>query len=545
MISHNHRNPPSSSRRTRFARDLAAFLHERGTPPQKLPIIGGGNLDLFKLMYEVLLLGGVENVVNKRAFRIVAQQLQLPKTCTSAAYVLKGAYEKMLYAYEMSLVHGKLEPADLRLPERERDAPRGRKRLRDRPMHHVDVHPSVVTILSTISHHPDTTLAYLQIVIAETATLIMPTWAVHTLHADGWPGLLDNIFILHQQRRVTSAAEVVLLAVAESFMLPDTTNTRQTDLGLCKALCLLPAPAQCTRRAQAYLFCLVIAAVEQGLILSDTRSARAFVDGLFTLLKLYQLHQHATPFLEEKPVNRDAAAAYCVVRILANLAQTPANRHPIFTHSAMAKVFFPLLTTLDIPRDFCISMLDLLASLTELDEWPVCTIDLLFQAVVIQLDASTCMDTDTSLPDYDISTRALTILVNTSSQITLESSILSPLVALICTLLHSQHTISHTAALAHLCNMLCTRFLEIVANDSSFILGLFSLVKDAQCTSIAADCLQSLNGITPLNEYATEAGLKWRGDSVDDLLGTGIDMFLNGLPPDVGKLDDLGEFLEV
>lgn len=73
----------------------------------KVPIIGGGPLNMFQLMEEVFLLGGLQNVVEKRAFRIVAQQLELPATCTSAAYVLKGAYERFLYHYEQLLVFGR------------------------------------------------------------------------------------------------------------------------------------------------------------------------------------------------------------------------------------------------------------------------------------------------------------------------------------------------------------------------------------------------------------------------------------------------------
>lgn len=73
----------------------------------KVPIIGGGPLNMFELQREVLFLGGLQNVVEKRAFRIVAQQLELPSTCTSAAYVLKGTYERFLYHYEQLLVFGK------------------------------------------------------------------------------------------------------------------------------------------------------------------------------------------------------------------------------------------------------------------------------------------------------------------------------------------------------------------------------------------------------------------------------------------------------
>lgn len=87
-----------------FTRDLQEFLSEISAPAYKAPVIGGGLLDLFQLVLEVLRLGGVENVVASRAFRIVGQQLELPMTCTSAAYVLKNAYNRLLYYYERMLV---------------------------------------------------------------------------------------------------------------------------------------------------------------------------------------------------------------------------------------------------------------------------------------------------------------------------------------------------------------------------------------------------------------------------------------------------------
>lgn len=84
--------------------DVYRFLKGKNI---KVPVIGGAPLNIFKLQEEVLLLGGLQNVVEKRAFRIVAQQLELPATCTSAAYVLKGTYERFLYHYEQLLVFGR------------------------------------------------------------------------------------------------------------------------------------------------------------------------------------------------------------------------------------------------------------------------------------------------------------------------------------------------------------------------------------------------------------------------------------------------------
>lgn len=104
----NHSGPRDERERMRlFLLDCNAVYKFLKGKDIKVPIIGGGPLNMFKLQQEVLLLGGLQNVVEKRAFRIVAQQLELPSTCTSAAYVLKGTYERFLYHYEQLLVFGK------------------------------------------------------------------------------------------------------------------------------------------------------------------------------------------------------------------------------------------------------------------------------------------------------------------------------------------------------------------------------------------------------------------------------------------------------
>lgn len=101
-------NSKGEAAKRNFIEDLTQFLAELGEVHFKIPIIGGGELDLFLLAKEVMLLGGVRNVVRKRAFRVVAQQLGIPKTCTSAASVMKTAYEKLLFHYEQLLAFGKM-----------------------------------------------------------------------------------------------------------------------------------------------------------------------------------------------------------------------------------------------------------------------------------------------------------------------------------------------------------------------------------------------------------------------------------------------------
>lgn len=98
-------NVSNEDREANFMKDVEAFNKELNRE-FKIPIIGGGQLSLYALAMEVMKLGGLKNVVLNRAFRIVGQQLELPKSCTSAAFVLKNAYERLLYQYEQKLAFG-------------------------------------------------------------------------------------------------------------------------------------------------------------------------------------------------------------------------------------------------------------------------------------------------------------------------------------------------------------------------------------------------------------------------------------------------------
>lgn len=92
-------------RKAYFMKDIEAFNIELSRK-FKVPYIGGGHLNLYGLAIEVMKLGGLKNVVQNRAFRIVGQRLELPKSCTNAAYVMKNAYEKLVYMYEQKLTFG-------------------------------------------------------------------------------------------------------------------------------------------------------------------------------------------------------------------------------------------------------------------------------------------------------------------------------------------------------------------------------------------------------------------------------------------------------
>ncbi len=101
--------PRSNDRRKDFLDDHVRYMASLGKTDYKIRTIGGNKLDLFTLYYSVLLRGGVQNVISSRTFRLVGKALNLPKSCTSAAYILRVDYEKLLYAYEQKHVWGRDE----------------------------------------------------------------------------------------------------------------------------------------------------------------------------------------------------------------------------------------------------------------------------------------------------------------------------------------------------------------------------------------------------------------------------------------------------
>lgn len=198
-----------SERRSNFLKDWKAFHEELLGYVPKRPVIGGGELDIFSLAHEVLQLGGVLNVVKKRAFRVVAQQLELPKSCTSAASVLKNAYERLLFYYEGKLVHDrmpqdvsrKLDMKRIAMEEKERErkaVARLARMMLNKKRNHGSVDllidigdctdvvdngrfnqqdPRLKRIMLAISERPEVAVRYLDLIVGQDIEdLILPEW---------------------------------------------------------------------------------------------------------------------------------------------------------------------------------------------------------------------------------------------------------------------------------------------------------------------------------------------------------------------------------
>ncbi|PXF47073.1 AT-rich interactive domain-containing protein cfi-1 [Gracilariopsis chorda] len=107
MLSSTYTNckPPAAiTRRDSFIADWKAFHYEMYGLVPRLPTVSGSKLDLFLFAEQVLLLGGIDTVIEKRGFVVLAKQLCLSKPCTSAAVVLRRAHQSLMHQYEQRLI---------------------------------------------------------------------------------------------------------------------------------------------------------------------------------------------------------------------------------------------------------------------------------------------------------------------------------------------------------------------------------------------------------------------------------------------------------
>ena len=84
--------------RLMFVENLCRFMSRRGTPLERLPVVGGVVLDLCRLFREVRRRGGMVVVSEGKKWSEVSRSLEYEYSFGAA---IKAQYEKILYAYEL------------------------------------------------------------------------------------------------------------------------------------------------------------------------------------------------------------------------------------------------------------------------------------------------------------------------------------------------------------------------------------------------------------------------------------------------------------
>lgn len=85
---------------------FAAFqVHETFGVIEKVPRVGGRELDLGMLYRNVTSLGGCERVIHTKNWREAAESFNFPETITSVSFSLRKAYFTFLWDYEQVRSH--------------------------------------------------------------------------------------------------------------------------------------------------------------------------------------------------------------------------------------------------------------------------------------------------------------------------------------------------------------------------------------------------------------------------------------------------------
>ena len=75
-------------------------VHEMMDITEKVPRVGGRELDLHMLYRNVTQLGGCERVIQTKHWRDAAESFNFPETITSVSFSLRKAYVTFLWDYE-------------------------------------------------------------------------------------------------------------------------------------------------------------------------------------------------------------------------------------------------------------------------------------------------------------------------------------------------------------------------------------------------------------------------------------------------------------
>lgn len=86
-----------------FTATVFEFLRENGVTNLKIPCIGGKELNLNQLYKAVTTRGGFKTVTDKKLWKDIVNEFNLPASCTSASFTLKTHYSKYLLDYEKKM----------------------------------------------------------------------------------------------------------------------------------------------------------------------------------------------------------------------------------------------------------------------------------------------------------------------------------------------------------------------------------------------------------------------------------------------------------
>lgn len=294
--------------------------------------------------------------------------------------------------------------------------------------------------------------------------------------------------------------------------------------------------------AQCFLFNILLSATRapDRVRLASNRSADHLVEGLLELLmrfhrvhlggeshhpyKLANVDQQPFPLHEDIETRQDTAAAYCALRILAQLAKNKWNQERLFFRGDLLLIFASFLAHPWIHRTFVVAILDAVADtaplLSEINKQDAT--DQLVEGLLSRLEKSANLGrrSETQFPrtpdteiDCEVFSKTLQVLSTYTPEWGLRDEIIARFIALIAWAHSDNHEIVATvsedgtqvkAYLAAASCALVSAHSSAAAQNPAFVHGILLWLSTGNHLDSAVECFRVMHDAHPLNAYAAE-----------------------------------------
>ncbi|KAI0565955.1 hypothetical protein FGB62_13g25 [Gracilaria domingensis] len=297
---------------------------------------------------------------------------------------------------------------------------------------------------------------------------------------------------------------------------------RPKDLGLGKAICILPFCSPNMKQALGLLISAVVKAskVPTLLQLADRNSTHGLIDGMFYLIHRYLRNESSDREEYEASEDDVLSVAFCALNVVEILLCEEENRSKVVSNLGFRHAVGRFLGYEDSNRAFVMVTLNIVAKCCTLmiDLFAERDMDFFVSSLVKRLEVATGLDPEGDLeselekevevpPDYEVSSKVLPILVTLARKLGIKSRNCARLIELCVRMLHCQERIADNTSLALMVHIIAERFPNMISSNKDLVRGVLKLIRDPTCVDIASETLIVINRTLPVRELVLESGL--------------------------------------
>lgn len=333
---------------------------------------------------------------------------------------------------------------------------------------------------------------------------------------------------------VQTGSEVILIAVAECFTSDikdeeeSSIDGENQDMCLAQQICRFPSDFTSARRAQGYLFNLLVMVTRKPfkLELADNRSANGLIDGLVEIVEGFcnrNLDQgtdeymwdaeECIPFVPElrETTKQDIAACYCALRILIALSSEANTRPRVLFRNGLLEILTRIVSYSDLHMTFVQAILEVLSLasmvLDSVNDGEIS--DSVVQALLEVLEGAIGTDEKVMFAyiegeEIQPTEAVLDIFATLSPEWCVGELHIFRLLEVVANLLNFQSTAQVSSSVVEVARRLASSYPRLAGEDEAFVSGVIKLFKNQKCVNVATSILKLIHEAHPLHQYAED-----------------------------------------